>query len=474
LVTPVVNAEGTVLSPSLFDGPEARQFRLNNDRFLGSCESVEVYWTAKSSADPSKGEKVFGYGDKGALTAAYLGKGAAARDGGDAKVLPEEAEFKQLVGDAFEGIVARFLQNKLKVLLWYRSAREPEIIYGAQVSLSNIIAGLRPLVHPPDAVRADIDLALLNDTDSVVAGAAKSGRPFVTSEIGHVLPHWRVAVHLTSPEVLARSVRSLKLTLTLIVVVMISAIALGSFLIVADLRGQLALARQKTDFVSNVSHELKTPLTSIRMFSELLGEGKVASEAQRAEFLQIISAETARLTRLINNVLDFAGLERGEKKYRLEPCDLNAVLIETVAAYRPQLEAKGFKVQVTVPDRPTLVSADCDALAQIIVNLISNAEKYSAEGREIAVEAGQPRGGQVEVRVLDRGPGVPRGCEEKIFEQFFRAHDSLSSGIQGSGLGLTLARQLMRAHGGNVRYERREGGGSSFIITLPALEQSMT
>ena len=474
---------GEILSPSLFDRPEARQFRLNNDRFLGSCETVEVYWnTPKGASVPTKMEKkppASGVGLENRTfhndlagfpknTNWVVVKGVA--DAGST-VTPGEAEFKQLVGDGFEGTVARFLQNKLKVMLWYRSVREPDLIYGAQLNLTNIVAGLEPLVRAPQSVSAETKVALINDADKVVAGEAVSARPFVTSEIGHVLPHWKIGVYLNHPEVLTRSARTVKLVLTLSVLAMIVAIGLGSTLIVTDVRWHLDLARQKTDFVSNVSHELKTPLTSIRMFSELLSEEKVADEGQRKHFLQIISTETARLTRLINNVLDFARMERGEKEYKLERCDLKQVVRDTVESYRPQLEANGFAVRVSLPADAVEVKGDCDALTQVLVNLLFNAEKYAAGGKEIAVElctfnseTGPPI---AELRVLDRGPGVPRGADEKIFDQFYRANDSLSSGVQGSGLGLTLARRIARAHGGDVRYEAREGGGSCFVATIP-------
>src|SRR5207237_10518591 len=125
-----------------------------------------------------------------------------------------------------------------------------------------------------------------------------------------------------------RSARTLKLTLGVLIGFLVLAIGIGSSLIVADLNRQLTLARQKTDFVSNVSHELKTPLTSIRMFSELLAEGRVTDAAKQRSYLGIITAETARLTRLINNVLDFARMERGEKKYTFQPCDLVGLVRE--------------------------------------------------------------------------------------------------------------------------------------------------
>src|SRR5262249_55321275 len=150
--------------------------------------------------------------------------------------------------------------------------------------------------------------------------------PFVSAAIGEVLPHWEIGVYLNNPAKLSESARTFRLTLGLLIAVLLLAIAIGSWLIVSDLQRQLALSRQKTEFVSNVSHELKTPLTSIRMFSELLAEGRVQDEKRKHEYLGIITAETARLSRLINNVLDFARMERGEKKYRFDKCDLTRLV----------------------------------------------------------------------------------------------------------------------------------------------------
>jgi signal transduction histidine kinase len=149
--------------------------------------------------------------------------------------------------------------------------------------------------------------------------------------------------------------------------------------------------------------------------------------------------------------------------------DLTALIHETVATYRPHLESNGFHLECKLPATPVRVRGDRDALSQIIVNLISNAEKYSSGQKDILVELPTVHGSAVvtEVCVSDRGPGVPRGLEEKIFEQFYRVPDSLSSGVQGSGLGLTLARQIARAHGGDVIYSPRDGGGSCFSLRLP-------
>jgi signal transduction histidine kinase len=275
-------------------------------------------------------------------------------------------------------------------------------------------------------------------------------------------------VYLLDPAAVARTAETLKLTFGLLIAILLVAIAIGSWLIFADLRRQLRLAQQKTDFVSNVSHELKTPLTSIRMFSELLADGRQVDEEKRRTYLQIIHTETARLTRLINGVLDFARMDRGERQYRRETFDLAELTHETLESVEPQLAAAGFQIESTLPPAPVTVKADRDAIAQVLLNLLSNAEKYSAERREIRVELESPDG-SVELRVLDRGTGVPRGCERRIFEQFFRGHDSLASGVQGTGLGLTLAQQIATAHDGELRYRPREGGGSCFTLHLPTL-----
>ena len=390
------------------------------------------------------------------------------------RVVPAEAEFRQLIGNESDGMLARFLQNKLKLMFWHRLGAEPDLIFGAQLNLDRVVDGLRSLVQPDPALQNEICLALLDDSAKPVAISranfqANWKRPFVATEIGDALPHWEVAAYLVNPVQLTQAAHTAEITLGLLIAVLVLAIGVGSWLIVSSLNAELKLARQKTDFVGNVSHELKTPLTSIRMFSELLAEGRVADAAKQRSYLQIITAEAARLTRLINNVLDFSRMERGEKKYNFQPCDLAGVVRGIEQAFRPHLEAGGFKFVCELPDAPIAVRGDADALSQIIVNLLSNAEKYSSGGKEITLQLAQKQMPlpHAEIKVLDRGSGVPRGSGEKIFEKFYRAHDSLASGIQGSGLGLTIARQIARAHGGDVVYEPRDGGGSCFILRLP-------
>ncbi len=497
-----VTLTGEILSPSPNDA-ERRKFLADNSRFLANRESAEVYLNPKqlasnsmmntpgTSLPDSSSENTVDwtkrYGVKGqprsvtpqqALTQQKMAWQDEAQQQ-FSKLAPSEAEFRQLIGDADEGTVARFVDNKLNVLFWYRPARDRQVVFGALLSLPRLEDRLAAIVRGDHRSEGqELCIALLDDMARPVA-LSKEGfegnwrHPFVATEIGEALPHWEIAVYLLNPAKLSQLARNVKLMLGLLIALLVFAIGMGSWLIVADLNRQLTLARQKTDFVSNVSHELKTPLTSIRMFSELLAEGHVTDPAKQQSYLGIITAETARLTRLITNVLDFARMERGEKQYHFQPCDLSGMVRETVAACRPQLEAGGFDFTCEVPDEPMVVHGDRDALSQVVLNLLSNAEKYVGDRKEVRVELGQQFEPLpfAELRVMDRGLGVPPGSEEKIFEKFYRAHDALSSGIQGSGLGLTLARQIARAHGGELSYKARERGGSCFTLRLPLVPQ---
>lgn len=503
-----VTTQGEILSPQPNVGPAAASFYADFGKFLGNRESAQVYWNAtKALANGgnnslNNADEQSSYSPNANVNSQLLTKNSfptkespvqssyrnvVPQQGNQvaevqqvSKVASTETEFRALVGDDNEGTIARFVDNKLRVLLWHRSLHQTNLIFGAELALPRLKENLGAIVKGLDpALGNDIAVALLDDTAAPVA-VSRAGfstnwkRPFVATELAEELPHWEMAVYLLDPAKLAQSARTLALTIGLLVAVLLLAIGVGGWLIVSDLNRQLALARQKTDFVSNVSHELKTPLTSIRMFSELLAGGRVSEPEKRQSYLQIITAETSRLTRLINNVLDFSRMERGEKKYQFRPFDLAALMRETVETYRPHLESLGFNIEAEYPETEIIVDGDRDALSQVLVNLLSNAEKYSNDAKSITVELEQMDGTSpsIEVRIMDRGPGVPRGCEERIFEQFYRAHDSLSSGIQGSGLGLTLARQIARAHGGEIVYRSREGGGSCFILRLPAGKQT--
>ncbi len=396
-------------------------------------------------------------------------------------IIPETAEFRSLTEEGDEGLVARFVQDKLNLIFWVRPPEAPEMIFGCLVEAAHFpdlwkdvldrhaasSRGSRASLEP----KPEFVLALLDDrgkpvaTQPADADARDWKRPFVASEIGEALPHWEAALYLASPTALAESARGLWRTLAFTIAGAVALIAFGGWLVVADARRQLALAQQKTDFVSNVSHELKTPLTSIRMFAELMHDRPQPAEKQN-QYLRIITVEAERLTRLINNVLDFAKIGRKQKRIEKKPLDLHALTARVWEGQEMHLRDAGFTTRWEAAPGPYPVLGDDDALAQVLVNLLSNAEKYSNGNKDVELHTWLDDG-HVNVSVLDRGMGVPNGDDKKIFEAFYRAHDSLASGIQGSGLGLTLAQRIAHEHGGEIRFERREGGGCRFTLRVP-------
>ncbi len=513
-----VSEGGDILSPHPNSRrTESRAFRGDNGAFLGSREIAEVYFgningnafmvqNAQHNENSNPSSPRFnssfnsasqdrGVAQKTAPSQRVLSpkkseparlnesrqQAEAETVGEPSRLVAAEAGFKELIGAAMEGNLARFVDNKLNVLFWYRSPRDNSVVFGAQLDLHGLQDQLRdalPGWNPE--LRGELCIAVLDDLAKPVSLSHPDFQgdwkhPFVATEIGEFLPHWETAAYLLNPNHLNKTARTAKLTLGLLIAILVIAIGTGGALIVLDLNRELRLARQKTDFVSNVSHELKTPLTSIRMFSELLSDGRTLNPEKQRSYLNIINAETARLTRLINNVLDFSRIDRGEKKYNIRDCDLAEIVRASCESYRPHLENHGFSLECSLPENGVPVRGDCDALAQVILNLLSNAEKYSLDRKEISIHLKHDASRhEAQLTISDRGVGVAKGDRERIFEKFYRTHDSLSSGIQGSGLGLTLARQIARAHGGDVTCHEREGGGSIFMLNLPSANRLET
>ena len=236
------------------------------------------------------------------------------------------------------------------------------------------------------------------------------------------------------------------------------ALVLGGVLLVLEITRERRESMLKTSFVSNVSHELKTPLTAVRLSAEMLREGRVKEEAQ-ARYLEVIVRESERLTRLVDNVLDFGRLERGRRKFNLEARDVNE-LLSVAEAQRPRVEAAGLTLMVRSAPMPVMRTFDLDAVGQVLVNLIDNAVKYAASGKTVEVSVSE-RG---EITVADRGPGIAAKHRSRIFERFYRCDDSITAKSSGSGLGLSISSRLMAGMGGELVFAPRAGGGAVFTI----------
>jgi signal transduction histidine kinase len=244
-------------------------------------------------------------------------------------------------------------------------------------------------------------------------------------------------------------------------------IALGLGATYRLVKRESEMARLKADFVANVSHDLKTPLSLIRMFAETLELDRVADDAARREYYAVITRGSERLTRLIDNVLDFSRIESGRQRYDIAPGPLEPVVHEVLDAFRYPLAQQGFKVDVQVePELPEL-PMDAAALKQALANLVDNAIKYSGEHRRLRVSA-RRAGGAILLEVADEGIGIPPGETQRIFDKFYRVGRSETQGRRGSGVGLALVKHIAEAHGGRITVESRAGEGSRFTLHLPA------
>lgn len=230
---------------------------------------------------------------------------------------------------------------------------------------------------------------------------------------------------------------------------------------------EIRLSQMKSDFVSNVSHELRTPIASIRVFGELLRLGRAESSEKVREYGELIETESRRLTQLIDNILDLARIESGRKTYELAAGDLERLVAEVLRTFRPRLAQEGFRLDLvpSVEPLPPVVFDEA-ALARAIGNLVDNAVKYSGTSREIEVGVRRD-GGSAVIWVRDRGIGIPREEQERVFDRFHRVSTGLVHDVKGSGLGLAIVRHVVAAHGGSIELDSRPGDGSTFSIRLP-------
>jgi signal transduction histidine kinase len=241
----------------------------------------------------------------------------------------------------------------------------------------------------------------------------------------------------------------------------------GMVLTYRNVARELALAKLKSDFVSNVSHELRTPLALIRLYAETLELGRISSSGKQQEYYEIIRKESERLTSLINNILDFSRIESGKKEYSFRETDVADLVRSTLESYRFEIEQNGFQFEQKIDDSLPRLWVDREAIARSLLNLVNNAVKYSATEKYLGVHLYRHNGG-VNLEIVDHGIGIPPKEHLKIFEKFYRVGDPLVHNTKGSGLGLSLVRHIVQAHGGSVAVESAPGQGSKFTIILPS------
>jgi signal transduction histidine kinase len=232
-----------------------------------------------------------------------------------------------------------------------------------------------------------------------------------------------------------------------------------------QLRREQQLARLRQDFVSGVSHELRTPLAQIRMFAELLDDGRLRTDAERHRSMRVINREARRLSHLVEKILQFSRLERASADLHVERLDVAQTLAEVTEAFKPLAAARDARLVVEVEDG-LVVRADRDAVSQLLLNLLDNAVKYGPDGQTIVLAAAQA-GNNVRLSVQDEGPGIPEDHRDRVWEPYHRLEREVGAQVTGSGIGLAVVDELVAEHGGRAWVEDAPSGGARFVVELP-------
>lgn len=355
-----------------------------------------------------------------------------------------------------------------KMILFYIQPMENQgeilvaIIIHPQIFISEVLA---PKLEQIAGTQFSVGVFNIENNKILFSNAAFSIDQINQQKKLWLFPNYSLGIHLVgeSIETLARG----RFTNSLILIGLLDILLIiGGIFLVYNIRKEMQLARLKADFVSNVSHELRTPLALIRMYAETLEMGRITSDRKRNEYYRIINHESERLTRLINNILNFSRIESGKKEYKFKLIDLNQITENVLEIYHYQIEKEGFFLHKELNFSLPKVMADEEAVSESLINLLDNAIKYSRDQKDITVRTDIVVN-EVYLEVEDKGVGIDPKFQSVVFDKFYRISPALVHDTKGSGLGLSLVKHIMHSHGGRIELRSALGEGSSFKLFFP-------
>lgn len=380
--------------------------------------------------------------------------------------VPEFGKDRIVLGGVRFDPAQKFFPELLEELTSQSFTSDPEQLYGQEFhelmpneAVDHPDKRLAMMVYPADAFKAESDRPL------ALSAGWGSGKPEVTYKLED--PFRGLALGIKFQGTTAEAISRRWVWQSFLILGVLSVLMIGGLVLTyRSVNKQVALARLKSDFVSNVSHELRTPLALIRLYAETLELGRITTQEKKHEYYSIIRKESERLSALINNILDFSRIEAGAKEYDFRETDIAELVRNTLDSYRYQIEQQGFALEEHIDYGIPSVKVDREAIARALVNLVNNALKYSDNEKFLGVRLYREQS-VLKLEVSDRGIGIDRNEQSRIFEKFYRTCDPLVHNTKGSGLGLSLVRHITRAHGGDVEVESTPGRGSKFTLSLP-------
>ncbi|MFQ5605719.1 MAG: ATP-binding protein, partial [bacterium] len=274
-------------------------------------------------------------------------------------------------------------------------------------------------------------------------------------------PNWSLEIYQQDPQFFDYVLSSGRSVYFYIFFLIAGILVFGFTITVRSVRHELELAKLKSDFVSTVSHEFKSPLTSIRQLSEMLHRGRVPSKERRQKYYEVIAEQSEKLSLLIDNVLDFSKMEAGKKRFEFEFVDAGSLLRDLISTIQHRVRYEGFEIQTDIAQSLPEIKIDRLALTQAISNLVDNAIKYSGDSKKIQISS-SVENNHLKISVKDYGVGIHKKNLNKLFQRFYRGEDELTRSKKGTGLGLTLAKQIVDTHKGTIHVESELGKGSTF------------